>query len=131
MIYFCSDWHFNHNKEFIYKARGYNSIEQMNEAIITNYNSLVQPNDICYVLGDLCLGGADLLQKNKALIERLNGNIIVLLGNHDTNNRMEMYRTCSNIIEICGYATMLKYKKFNFFLSHYPTVCENYSDGKS
>ena len=32
MIWLCSDWHLNHNKEFIWKARGFESVAQMNEA---------------------------------------------------------------------------------------------------
>ena len=36
MIYFTSDWHFCHNKPFIYESRGFKSIEEMNEIIIEN-----------------------------------------------------------------------------------------------
>ena len=31
MIWLTSDWHFNHNREFIYKARGFDSVEAMIE----------------------------------------------------------------------------------------------------
>ena len=30
-IYLTSDWHFGHDREFIWKARGYSSVEEMNE----------------------------------------------------------------------------------------------------
>ena len=33
-IFLTSDSHFNHNKDFIYERRGFNSIEEMNEKII-------------------------------------------------------------------------------------------------
>ena len=55
-IFLTSDLHFGHNKEFIYKVRGFNSIEEMNEAIIERWNSVVNNDDDVYVLGDLMLG---------------------------------------------------------------------------
>lgn len=36
MIYFTADLHFGHNKEFIYKKRGFNSVDEMNNKIIEN-----------------------------------------------------------------------------------------------
>lgn len=39
--YFTSDTHFGHNKEFVFKERGFNSVEEMNAAIIKNWNSVV------------------------------------------------------------------------------------------
>ena len=38
MIYFLSDPHFFHNKEFCYEVRGFSNPEEMNEEII-NYNN--------------------------------------------------------------------------------------------
>ena len=55
-IYLISDTHFNHNKDFVYKARGFNSIEEMNEKIIENWNSVVTDEDTIYVLGDVIMG---------------------------------------------------------------------------
>ena len=39
-IYFSSDLHFSHNKDFIYKARGFTSIEEHDEEIIKRFNSI-------------------------------------------------------------------------------------------
>ena len=127
MIYCTSDWHFNHNKSFIYQPRGFSSIEEMNQTIIEKHNSIVKPDDIVYCLGDCCLGGSreDILKENKKIIEKLNGQINIIRGNHCTDKRIEMYKTCSNVVECEGYATMLKYKKYHFYLSHYPTVTSN------
>lgn len=124
-IYFSSDYHFNHNKEFIYKARGYNSIQEMNEGLIHKHNSLVSKNDIVYCLGDLCLGKD--LQNNKELIERLNGRIYIIAGNHDTASRIDMYCSCNNIISIESAAYLI-YDKFRFFLTHYPCFTSNIDD---
>lgn len=127
MIWFTSDLHFNHNKEFIYKERGFSSIEEMNEGIINNFNKVVQKEDILYILGDVCLGGADkkVLLKNKELIERLNGNIVIITGNHDTDKRYEMYLSCKNVVNVIDCSYQIKYNKKILYLSHYPTITSN------
>lgn len=126
-IYLTSDWHLNHNREFIYQARGFNSVEEMNQAIIERHNSLVGPDDLVYCLGDCCLGGGDkeTLEANKKLIEQFNGQIIIIRGNHCTDRRVEMYKTCSNVIDCGDWVKVIKYKGYHFYLSHYPTLTGN------
>lgn len=101
----------------------------MNETIIKNFNSVVSENDLTYVLGDLCLGGGgrEVLEKNKQLIERLNGKIYVIRGNHDSDSRLDMYLTCSNILAWYD-ATSFTYKKYHFFLSHFPALVSNWGE---
>jgi calcineurin-like phosphoesterase family protein len=129
-IYFTSDLHFNHSKDFIYEPRGFANVDQMNEAIILRHNSVVTPEDEVYILGDLCLGGTNALEHNKRLIERLNGNLHIILGNHDSLPRIQMYWDLRNIAEFPVYAATLKYAGYNFYLSHYPTLTANYDDDK-
>lgn len=128
-VWITSDWHFSHNADFIWKSRGFDSVDEMNAEIVKRHNEIVALKDEVYVLGDLGLG-AD-LDKNKKLIESLNGNLHVLRGNHDTDARWQMYSLCGNIVELCGYAAMLKRGKHRFYLSHFPTTTSNYTDGKS
>ena len=125
-IFVCSDLHFNHDRQFVWGVRGFSSVEEMNEAIIERHNSKVSPEDEVYICGDLCLGGGgeEVAAKNMALIERLNGRIHVILGNHDTPARIEMYAMCENVEEIV-YATMIHYRGYHFYLSHYPTLTAN------
>lgn len=124
-IWLTSDWHFNHDREFIWKARGFDSVVDMNKAIIERHNALVAPEDDVYVLGDLCLGGAGMTEANQALISQMNGRIHVVLGNHDTPARAEMYTLfCDNVVEVV-YATMIHYRGYHFYLSHYPTLTAN------
>lgn len=56
MVYFTSDLHLGHDKDFIYKERGFDNINSHDIAILKNWNSVVTPDDIVYVLGDLMLG---------------------------------------------------------------------------
>lgn len=130
-IWITSDLHFNHSRSFIYEPRGFQSVEEMNETIIERFNSKVSPEDEVYICGDLCLGDGELevLEKNMALIERLNGHIHVILGNHDTPARIAMYAMCKNVEEIV-YATMIHYRGYHFYLSHFPTLTANLDEDK-
>lgn len=123
-IFLTSDWHFGHDKEFVWKVRGYNSIQEMNEGIIAKHNALVTPEDIVYCLGDCSLGDIDNINN----ITKLNGQIKIIRGNHDTNRRVEAYKTLPNV-EYIGWAEMIKYQGYLFYLSHYPTITSNMDEG--
>lgn len=120
-IFITSDWHFNHSQPFIWQARGFSSIEEMNEEIVRRHNEVVSDEDEVYVLGDCCMGAG--LEANRELISRMRGRKYFIFGNHDTAKRIEMYVEYG---DGCGYATMLKYKKYHLYLSHYPTITANY-----
>ena len=126
MIYITSDWHFCHNKSFLYEPRGFTNVEDMDEAIITNHNSIVSENDDVYHLGDEILCDID---KGIECIKRLNGNIHLIVGNHSTNNKIgRIIVECPNVVEVKDII-ILKYCKYKFYLSHYPTLC-GYDDGR-
>lgn len=120
MIYLTSDLHLGHLKPFIYESRGFTSIEKHDKAIIENCNSIIKPEDDLYILGDLMLcdnkNGIECLQQ-------LNGTKHFVCGNHDSPTRCRLYSENGIINE--GYVTMLKYRKYNFYLSHYPTITSN------
>lgn len=122
-IFFSSDLHINHNKEFIYEIRGFDSVEEMNEAIIERFNAIVTPNDTLYLLGDSCMGP---VEAAAPILKRLHGNIIYSIGNHDTNKRLIEYKHLG--WKCIGYADMLVYKKYSFLLSHWPTLVANQLD---
>ena len=128
-IWLASDWHFSHQKPFIYEPRGYKSPEEMNEDLIARHNALVGIDDDVYVLGDLCLGGSERLTENQELIKRMNGLLHIVIGNHDSAKRVEMYSTLPNVVEIQN-AIYLKYNGYHFYLSHYPTMTSNWDDEK-
>ena len=50
-IWVTSDLHIGHNKEFVYKERGFQSIEEHDSALLSNWNELVSSDDVVYVLG--------------------------------------------------------------------------------
>jgi calcineurin-like phosphoesterase family protein len=79
-IYIISDSHFNHTNILKYANRPFTTIEEMNEAIISNWNKKVGKNDTVLHLGDFALGKKTELM---AVKDRLNGHIILINGSHD------------------------------------------------
>lgn len=120
-IWLSSDFHFCHDREFIYKPRGFESVEEMNAAIVENWNKVVHYDDLCFVLGDIMLKDNE---KGLKLLSQLNGRLIIIVGNHDTAARIDLYKECRNV-EGLAYALVMGYKKHHFFLSHYPSFTGN------
>lgn len=83
MIYFISDTHFYHKKIIEYCKRPFENVEQMNKAIIENWNNTVSKDDTVYHLGDVALCSNELIEN---LINKLNGNKFLIRGNHDTKS---------------------------------------------
>lgn len=126
MVYFTSDLHLCHDKDFVWQVRGFESIDEMNAEIIRRWNERVMPDDNVYVLGDLTLGNID---AGIALIATLNGKLHIMRGNHDTDKKVERYLELPNVVEV-KYADVLKYGKAVFWIGHYPTITANYDDDK-
>ena len=123
-VWFTSDLHLGHNKPFVYAARGFNSVDEMNEQIIENLRAVVGPYDDLYILGDLTLGS---LLNALPLLRRIPGRVHVIIGNHDTDNRIVAYK---NLGWEVHFANVIKYGKYSFFLSHYPVDTSNAGEDK-
>lgn len=123
-IWFMSDLHFGHSKSFIYEKRGFKTIEEHNEKLLANIKECVSRDDEFYILGDLTLGD---LAASADLLRQLPGKIHIILGNHDTENRIEFYQTLGWDVQ---YATRIRWDKYHFYLSHYPTDCANPGEDK-
>ena len=127
MIWFTSDLHFFHDRvlEFHSKRKEIfgKDIQSAKEAMITLWNSRVSKNDTVYILGDLAFGTVE--DKRKLFI-RLNGNKVLVLGNHDkVPNKLKSY--FNHITQIKN----LKFKKsvYNFLhrdleiiMCHFPML---------
>lgn len=111
----------SHNREFLYVPRGFNSIYEMNDAIVTNWNNIIDMDDDIYVLGDLMLNDND---TGLNLLKSLKGKIHIIKGNHDTDTRIELYKECENVVEVVP-AAFINYKGYHFFLTHFPCLTSN------
>lgn len=116
-LYFTADSHFNHANIIKFCNRPFNSVEQMNETLIDNWNQVVGKDDIVFHLGDFCLGGAAEWTK---LLDRLNGKIYLILGNHDLKNIRQGFIQRFEHVALQMFITVDKQK---MYLSHYPFLC--------
>lgn len=82
-IWFTSDQHYNHANVIKYCSRPYCDVSAMNEALISNHNSLVSPRDIVFHIGDFSFANNE---KTKSVYNRLNGTHHLIRGNHDGFN---------------------------------------------
>ena len=126
MIYATSDLHFSHDKDFLWSPRGFKNQWEMNKAIIKNWNSIINPEDDVYVLGDIMLSDN---KSGLAALKQLKGKIHIIRGNHDTDARLKLYSDCHNVVEVCD-AKFLKVNKQQYFLSHYPCLTSNHDENK-
>jgi calcineurin-like phosphoesterase family protein len=79
-VWFTSDTHFGHARIIELSDRKFVDIEQHNEALVANWNSLVGIDDTVWHLGDVNLGS---FTESIEYARRLNGYKLLIVGNHD------------------------------------------------
>jgi calcineurin-like phosphoesterase family protein len=108
--FFIGDTHFGHRGILKYEGekRPFQTLEEHDEALITNWNSVVKEDDKVYHVGDFCLNRSAL-----SIAKRLNGRKILIMGNHD------VFRT-EEYLEV-GFERVHGVLQFeNLILSHIP-----------
>ena len=113
-IWFTSDTHFYHNKIVEYCHRPFASVEEMNEAMIARWNSVVHRDGIVFHLGDFGFGGAEKWNK---ILDRLKGRIYLILGNHDICN---LSNQVAERFEAVAYQMRLNVNGQIIYLNHFP-----------
>lgn len=83
-VFFTSDTHYDHAKVIEYSKRPFSGVEEMNEAMVENWNAVVRPGDVVYHLGDFSLG---LPERASWYASRLCGQKYLVFGNHDKTVR--------------------------------------------
>lgn len=86
--FFIADPHFGHKGIIEYENRPYGSVEEMDQALIDNWNRVVGKRDKVYLLGDISFYKDEL---TTAIIRRLKGIKYLVLGNHDSPNVKRYY----------------------------------------
>lgn len=115
--FFTSDTHFTHANIIRFCNRPFKDVEQMNETLIANWNRVVGINDIVFHLGDFCLGGAAEWTK---VLDRLNGRIYLIIGNHDLKNLRQGF---VGRFEHVAMQMHIMVGKQRIYLCHYPFLC--------
>lgn len=115
--FFTSDTHFNHANIIKFCNRPFKDVEQMNDVMIANWNSVIGKDDTVFHLGDFCLGGAAEWTK---ILDRLNGKIYLIMGNHDLKNIRQGFISC---FEHVAMQMRIEIGKKRIYLCHYPFLC--------
>lgn len=111
-IYVCADLHLQHKRIIDICRRQFTSITEHDEFVISSFNSVVQEDDVVYILGDVGFTPKDTLGK---LVKRLNGYKILLVGNHDRLKDSDYLNM--------GFIKVIRHPIFynnNIVLSHIP-----------
>lgn len=118
MIYVISDTHFCHPNIIKLCNRPFNSVEEMNEELIKRWNAVVGPEDTVIHCGDFIMGSINNIDK---ILPRLNGYIILIVGNHDTKNKIKKYiEDYSDKISVFENGYYLFYENCSYKFVHKP-----------
>lgn len=121
MKWFTSDTHFNHQSMLLEDScdRPFRNVWNMNACMIERWNEVVKKGDIVYHLGDFALPPKADGEPIDEIIKKLNGQIILVRGNHDHNVRKyeDMFAKVSDLEYIKGDGDD---KKYRIMLCHYP-----------
>lgn len=119
MIWFTSDLHFGHKQILSYCPRPWETLDQMHNGLIENWNDSVQEDDEVFILGDLALCG---FQEFSEYCRALRGKKYLIKGNHDKYSNGQYNRLGIKVFHevkmlIAGHTVRL---------SHYPYAPEWY-----
>ena len=116
MIYFTADLHLGHTNVLSLCNRPFLSVEEMDEALIANWNRRVKKNDTVYVIGDL------IWDKKKAInyLSKLQGNKILIQGNHD-HDWLKTEGARTHFREIVPYLE-INFNGHPITMCHYPML---------
>ena len=112
-IFWTSDTHFGHSTILEYCSRPFSSVEEMDEALIENWNKTIKPNDIVYHLGDVSWYGSN---KTHYIFKRLNGKKRLIIGNHDHKKNLSPH------FEYIVDYELLKVAGIQIAMMHYPIL---------
>ena len=84
-VFLVSDTHFGHagvcrftRNDGVTKLRPWDNADEMDEEMVRRWNDRVRPNDKVYHLGDVVMS-----RKSLSIMDRLNGDKVLIRGNHD------------------------------------------------
>lgn len=80
-VFFTGDLHFGHENAIAFDNRPFQSVEEMDAELVRRWNAKVDKGDLVYVLGDMIWKPKN--EEAEQLIKQLNGQIILIRGNHD------------------------------------------------
>lgn len=139
-LWFTSDCHFGHRNILRFCERPYADEKEMARAIINNWNAVVKPDEKIFCLGDFSWW--DSRHEIRKIVNQLNGEIFMILGNHDTAKSFELcdpekVHLCSDVTylyirpEVQNTDSRFAVGCYEIVLSHFPQLCYSHSDKKN
>ncbi len=127
--WFTSDLHLGHANIIKYTDRPWATVDEMNAALIENWNARVADGDKVYVLGDLAMGK---LKETVPLASELKGQKFLVPGNHDKCHPMHKKAGASRKMYMdAGFTILPPVHHFNdLILAHFPFQMDSRHDGK-
>lgn len=116
MIFYIADTHFGHCNILWLSNRPFNTIEQMNNKIIDNWNKKVTDNDDVYILGDFSYKGNNPID----ILKKLKGKKHLIVGNHDSK-LLKNIDFRNQFVEITNMKTVND-NGIHIVCCHYPMV---------
>ena len=118
MNYYISDLHLLHENLLRFDNRPFETIKEMQQTTVNNWNNKITNGDTVYILGDVSMRGKkeDLI----ALVATLKGRKVLVKGNHDD---VSDYRYAQLFHEIVGYKEIhdsVDGENYDLVLCHYP-----------
>jgi calcineurin-like phosphoesterase family protein len=124
MIYVTSDTHFGNENIIKYCERPFVDVEDQTRQLIENWNNVVRVDDVVIHLGDFIMGAADNVDR---ILPQLNGQIILVRGNHDTPSKLARYKNYSDKITVHDIYFQ-PYGGLFFICCHFPVMHEEFLD---
>lgn len=119
VIYYTADLHLGYAPILHDTARPFKDVDEMDEALIGNWNRTVRPEDTVYIVGDFSYNGGEAPVR---YLSRLQGTMHLIRGNHDTGllhaeRLLDYCASVTDLLEIDDQGT-------HIILCHYPILHE-------
>jgi calcineurin-like phosphoesterase family protein len=111
-MYFTADTHLGHANVIRFDSRPFASVEENDEVLVQNWNRTVGPDDVVWHLGDFAYRNRMHVER---YLERLNGRIHLVRGNHDDKGAWRVREKFASFQE----AAYLKHEGEYIYLLHY------------
>lgn len=128
-IFLSSDLHLNHGNMITYAKRPFEDVNHMNDEIIKRFNKKIQNDDTLIIVGDFCFCntrggkiGEGGLENSKYWLNKINGNKILIRGNHDPNNKLKT-RILSMTFDIAGMNAFIVHNPKDYNKNYKINIC--------
>lgn len=114
--WFTSDLHLFHENVIKFDGRPFKNASIMGETIVNNFNALLKPDDVLFILGDVAMRCA--VEDVVNVLNRINCKKVLVIGNHDRH--FMSYKEFRDCFLYCVDYCTFTYQKTLFTLFHYP-----------